>query len=124
MLAHFIDASTSLLVGTRFILHGNANFASIFLSMPDRVRETIKDRHVTRLGSVHDDTALPINCMKPTAVFIKARVGEHERECSVDTDATVSLVSREFIAVPLKPCSLKARWIGGRGFEEHLYFGC
>ncbi|CAB4001921.1 Retrovirus-related Pol poly from transposon [Paramuricea clavata] len=50
---------------------------------------------------------------KPTAVFVKARLGDHERKCLVDTGATVSLVSREFISGPLKPCSLRARGIGG-----------
>ncbi len=30
----------------------------------------------------------------------------------MDTGATVSLVSREFISGPLKPCSLQARGIG------------
>ena len=99
-----------------------------------------------------DNVALPINCVQPTVVFIKARLGGHERKCLVDTGATVSLVSREFISGPLKPCSLRARGIGGggggptcvginglaclpwdvegvpsvsgRGYEKHLYFGC
>ena len=40
-------------------------------------------------------------------------MGDHERKCLVDTGATLSLVSREFISGPLKPCSLRARGIGG-----------
>ena len=68
-------------------------------------------------GSARDDAALPINCIKPTAVFIKAQVGEHERKCLVDTGATVSLVSREFISGPLKPCYLKAQGIGGENLQ-------
>lgn len=78
--------------------------------------------------SVHDNTALPINCIQPTAVFIKARIGDHEQKCLVDTGATVSLICRQFISGPLKPCSLKARGIGGeelqvlgmKEFEVHL----
>ena len=68
-------------------------------------------------GSACDDVALPINCIKPTAVFIKAQVGGHERKCLVDTGATVSLVSGEFISGPLKPCYLKAQGIGGESIQ-------
>ena len=74
-------------------------------------------------------------------------MGEHEQKCLVDTGATVSLVSRELIKSPLKPCSLKADWggghsgvgderdwgsareheyipsVSGRRDEEHLYLG-
>ena len=53
----------------------------------------------------------------PIAVFIKAQVGGHERKCSVDTGATVSLVSREFICGPLKPCYLKAQGVGGENLQ-------
>ncbi|CAB4038951.1 Retrovirus-related Pol poly from transposon, partial [Paramuricea clavata] len=53
---------------------------------------------------------------KPTAVF-KTRVGAHEQKCLVDTGATVSLISRELISGPLKPCSLKARGIGGEELQ-------
>jgi hypothetical protein len=35
----------------------------------------------------------------------------------VDTGATVSLISRELISGPLKPCSLKARGIGGEELQ-------
>ena len=38
----------------------------------------------------------------------------------MDTGATVSLVSREFISGPLKPCSLQARGIGGGGGDLHV----
>ena len=44
-------------------------------------------------------------------------MGEHERKCLVDTGATVSLVSREFISGPLKPCYLKAQGIGGENLQ-------
>ena len=68
-------------------------------------------------GSVHDDTALPINCIQPTAVFTHIHVGGHDQKCLVDTGATVSLVSRELVSGPLKPCSLKARGIGGEELQ-------
>ena len=35
----------------------------------------------------------------------------------MDTGATVSLISRELISRPLKPCSLKARGIGGEELQ-------
>ena len=44
-------------------------------------------------------------------------MGEHEQKCLVDTGATVSLVSRELIKGPLKPCSLEARGIGGEDIQ-------
>ncbi|CAB4042877.1 Retrovirus-related Pol poly from transposon, partial [Paramuricea clavata] len=47
----------------------------------------------------------------------KTRVGAHEQKCLVDTGATVSLISRELISGPLKPCSLKARGIGGEELQ-------
>ena len=55
-------------------------------------------------------------------------MGDHERKCLVDTGATVSLISRQFISGTLKPCSLKARGFGGeelqvlgrKEFEVHL----
>lgn len=55
-------------------------------------------------------------------------MGDHERKCLVDTGSTVSLISRQFISGTLKPCSLKARGIGGeelqvlgrKEFEVHL----
>ena len=45
-------------------------------------------------GSVQENTALLINCIQPTAVFIKIRIGAHEQKCLVDRGATVSLISR------------------------------
>ncbi|CAB4042256.1 gap-Pol poly, partial, partial [Paramuricea clavata] len=45
------------------------------------------------------------------------RIGAHEQKCLVDTGATVSLISRELISGPLKPCSLKARGIGGEELQ-------
>ena len=68
-------------------------------------------------GSVHDNTALPINCIEPTAVFTQIHVGGHDQKCLVDTGATVSLISRELVSGPLKQCSLKARGIGGEELQ-------
>ena len=107
----------ALFVETLAILQGNVNFGSSPRPMLDHVKKTTKGRPVTRPGSARDDAALPINCIKPTAVFIKAQVGEHERKCLVDTGATVSLVSREFISGPFKPCYLKAQGIGGENLQ-------
>ena len=44
-------------------------------------------------------------------------MGDNEQKYLVDTGATVSLVSREFISRPLKSCSLSARATG----EEDLH---
>ena len=60
---------------------------------------------------------MPINCIQPTAVFTQIHVGGHDQKCLVDTGATVSLVSRELVSGPLKPCSLKARGIGGEELQ-------
>ena len=58
-----------------------------------------------------------INCIQPTAIFIKARVANREQKCLVDTGATVSLASRHLINGPLKLCTLKARGIGGEELQ-------
>ena len=68
-------------------------------------------------GTAPDHEALPINCIQPTAIFIKAQVGNAEPRCLVDTGASVSLISREFVVGPLRPCSLKARGISGEQLQ-------
>ena len=61
--------------------------------------------------------ALPINCVQPTGIFVQAIVEGREQKCLVDTEATVSLVSRQLVPGPLKLCSLKARGIGGEELQ-------
>ena len=108
---------TALFVEILAILQGNVNFGASPLPMLYHVREATKADPLLCRVSARDDPALPINCIKLTAVFIKTQVGEHERKCLVDTGATVSLVSREFISGHLKPCSLKAQGIGGENLQ-------
>ena len=55
-------------------------------------------------GSAREDNAIPINCVSPTAVFIKATLGGHLQRCLVDTGATVhvSLVNKNIVQVHIR----------------------
>ena len=44
-------------------------------------------------------------------------MGNAKPRCLVDTGASVSLISREYVVGPLRPCSLKARGISGEQLQ-------
>ena len=68
-------------------------------------------------GSAHNANAIPINSVSPTAVFIKATVGERQQRCLVDTGATVSLVNKDLVVRPIRECTLRARGVGGESLH-------
>ena len=86
----------------------------MFVSVPSTsgtsTRAGKRPRADSLLGHESAHTAVAYNC-------IKARVANREQKCLVDTGATVSLASRHLINGPLKPCTLKARGIGGEELQ-------
>ena len=57
-------------------------------------------------GSAHNANAIPINSVSPTAVFIKATLGERQQRCLVDTGATVSPVNKDLVVGPIRESTL------------------
>ncbi|CAB3986753.1 Hypothetical predicted protein [Paramuricea clavata] len=69
------------------------------------------------LVSTREGSAIPINSVLPTAIFIKATLSGHLQPLSRRYGATVSLVNKNTVQGHIRECKLKARGAGGENLH-------